>query len=250
LGIDADFRAEAEKKRSLLPNYQIGKHGQLQEWSKDFDEPEPGQRHMSHLYPLYPGNEFTPQHMTEFWKASQVSLERRLTAGGGYTGWSRAWVICLWARLMNGDPAHKSVSALLQHSTGPNLWDTHPAGKGWIFQIDGNFGGTAGMAEMLLQSHNGEIVFLPALPKAWPRGSVKGLRARGGVEVDIAWSGGRATQADLRPAISGERRFRLLHGDQRMLSVMMDGGRVPVKADGDVTRIALQAGKAYQLRFT
>ncbi len=248
LGVDADFRAEAEKKRSLLPSYQVGKHGQLQEWSKDFDEPEPGQRHMSHLYPLYPGSEFTPQQMTGFWKASQVSLERRLVAGGGYTGWSRAWVICLWARLMNGDRAHESVSALLQHSTGPNLWDTHPAGKGWIFQIDGNFGGTAGVAEMLLQSHNGEIVFLPALPTAWPRGSVKGLRARGGMEVDMAWSNGRATQVDLRPAISGERRFRL-HGHQRILSLSTDHKPVLFKADGDVTRIALQAGKSYQLRF-
>ena len=209
LNIDSEFRSQLENKRSLLPAYKIGSHGQLQEWSIDFAEAEPGQRHMSHLYPLYPGSEFTPRHSVELWKAARISLERRLAAGGGYTGWSRAWVICLWARLLDGDKAHDSLCELLNRSTGPNLFDTHPAGGGSIFQIDGNFGATAGLAEMLLQSHEEEINLLPALPKAWPAGSVTGLRARGSVEIDMIWEKGRGKKVTLRPLISGERSFRM-----------------------------------------
>ena len=212
LSIDSEFRSQLEAKLALLPPYKIGKHGQLQEWSEDFDESTPGQRHMSHIYPLYPGIEFTPRKKPQFWKASRVSLERRLAAGGAYTGWSRAWAINFWARLCDGDMAHESLCRLLDHSTGPNLFDTHPAGSDWIFQIDGNFGGTAAVAEMLLHSHEGEINILPALPRAWPAGSVKGLRARGGVTVDIAWSRGRPTECVLFPLRSGQVRLRLPEG--------------------------------------
>ncbi len=212
LSIDPEFRSQLEAKLALLPPYKIGKHGQLQEWSEDFDESTPGQRHMSHMYPLYPGIEFTPRKKPQFWKASRVSLERRLAAGGAYTGWSRAWAINFWARLCDGDMAHESLCRLLDHSTGPNLFDTHPAGSGWIFQIDGNFGGTAAVTEMLLHSHENEINILPALPRAWPAGSVKGLRARGGVTVDIAWSRGRPTECVLLPLRSGQVRLRLPEG--------------------------------------
>ena len=248
LGIDAAFQNELEKKRARLLLYQIGKHGQLQEWSKDFDEPEPGQRHMSHMYPLYPGCEFTPRKMAGFWKASRVSLERRLKAGGAYTGWSRAWAINFWARLCDGDMAHESLCRLLDHSTGPNLFDTHPAGQGWIFQIDGNFGGAAAVAEMLLHSHEGEINFLPALPKAWPAGRVKGLRARGGVEVDIAWERGRAASATLHAGLTREHRLRAPEG-QRIAAVSLDGRAVAARLEDGTMRIRLQAGKSYQVRF-
>lgn len=246
LEIDEDFRKELENKLARLPGYRSGKFGQLQEWSKDFEEATPGQRHMSQLYPLYPGSEMTPRNMVEFWNAARVSLERRLAAGGGYTGWSRAWVICLWARLANGDLALESLCRLLDHSTGPNLFDTHPAGKGWIFQIDGNFGAAAGLAEMLLQSHEGEINVLPALPKAWPKGHVSGLRARGGAEVDISWTGGRATEVVLRPSITREHRVRVPDG-QRVVTV--EQGRKPVRMtyEGGVASMKLEAGKRYRL---
>ena len=242
-GLDAEFRATLQAKLAQLPPYRIGKHGQLQEWSEDFDETEPGQRHMSHMYPLYPGGEFTPRRNRELWQASRVSLERRLKAGGAYTGWSRAWAIGFWARLCDGDLAHESLCRLLDHSTGPNLFDTHPAGQSWIFQIDGNFGGAAAVAEMLLHSHEGEIALLPALPKAWPSGRITGLVARGGAEVDIAWSGGRAAEATIRPKFTREYRLRVPSGQ----SVAAIAGAKPAAAG--VTRVRLEAGKSYKVTF-
>jgi alpha-L-fucosidase 2 len=248
LDVDEDFRAELEAKKAKLLPYQIGKHGQLQEWSQDFDEPQPDQRHMSHMYPLYPGNEFTPRKNTEFWKASRVSLERRLAAGGAYTGWSRAWAICFWARLCDGDKAHESIAKLLEHSTGPNLFDTHPAGKGWIFQIDGNFGGAAAMAELLLHSHEDEVSLLPALPKAWSTGSVRGLRARGGMEVDLSWEGGRIKTAVLRPSLERQHRLRLPPG-QQIGSIESNGQQLTLNKEGETVAAKFEAGKVYEVRF-
>lgn len=190
---DTPFIEKAAEYLKKLPLIQIGKHGQIMEWQKDYEEAEPGHRHISHLWALHPAFQITPDTTPELCAAAKVTLERRLQGGGGHTGWSRAWIINMYARLWNGEECYRHLLLLLQKSTLGNLLDNHPP-----FQIDGNFGATAGIAEMLLQSREDCTILLPALPKAWPEGRVAGIRGKGNVEYDITWKNNELEEVIVR----------------------------------------------------
>ncbi len=203
LGIDARYAKKLATLRDQLPPMTIGSDGRLMEWTEEFEEPEPGHRHISHLYGMHPGRQITLQHTPELAGAARKTIDYRLSHGGGHTGWSRAWIINFFARLHDGEKAYENILALLRKSTLNNLFDTHPP-----FQIDGNFGGVSGITEMLLQSHAGEIHMLPAMPTAWDAGSVTGLRARGGFEIDMTWQDGKIVTAAVYSDLGGVCRVR------------------------------------------
>ena len=235
--------AKASSQR-LAPLQISKKTGRLQEWIDDYEEPEPGHRHMSHLFGLHPGRQITLRGTPELAAAARKSLEYRVSHGGGHTGWSRAWMVSFWARFQDGEKAFDNLQALLAKSTLPNLFDNHPP-----FQIDGNLGGCAGIAEMLVQSHDGAITLLPALPKAWPSGHVKGLRARGGVEVDVAWKSGRAVAATLRTTTEGSVTLRVPRGS-KIAEVRHDGRAVALRPGEDERTIVIPAKPAASYSVT
>ncbi len=232
------FISQLEAYRDRLPKPEIGKYGQIQEWSEDYEEEEPGHRHISHLFALHPGKQFSPRKTPELAAAARRTLERRLAHGGGHTGWSRAWIINMWARLKDGEKAYENVLGLLRKSTLPNLFDNHPP-----FQIDGNFGGTAGIAEMLLQSHEGGIEFLPALPKAWNKGRISGLNARGGFTLEMEWQDSKVQKAAILAKDGGL--CRIISPFKYIVSI--DGTDIQPEIEEGAFSFETERGKTYKL---
>lgn len=243
LDIDAEFAMKMLELRSRLPEPEVGKYGQIMEWAEDYDEVEPGHRHISQLFALYPADIISFHRTPELAKAARATLDRRLSHGGGHTGWSRAWIINMWARLFDGEKVGENVTALLSNSTSINMFDMHPP-----FQIDGNFGGGAGIAEALLQSHSGEICFIPALPKEWESGSVKGMKARGGFEVSFSWAGGKMQTAEIKSLCGNS---CTVYSDAP-IEIYKDGKPVPnvvFQKDNNTYTFISEIGDCYEIKY-
>jgi len=231
LGVEDELDQRIRKAKERLIPTRIGKHGNIMEWPEDYEEWEPGHRHISHLYGLHPSEQITVDGTPELAQAARVTLQRRLSSGGGHTGWSRAWITNHYAKLWDGDSAYENIEKLFANSTYLNLFDKHPP-----FQIDGNFGVTAAIAEMLVQSTSERIVLLPALPGAWNHGSVRGLRVKGCGEVDVSWEAGSLVEFVIRAGRDYSWRIKygsfsveltLREGEEKRLA--WDGGRLVEK---------------------
>ncbi len=268
IAADEDLHARVRSAMSQLPPFQIGHDGRLQEWQVDYKDHEPGHRHISHLFGLFPEDQITVQGTPELAHAARLVLDKRLAAGGGSTGWSRAWIINCMARLGDGDACYENILELLRFSTRGNLFDVCGMKENSPFQIDGNLGAPNGFIEMLLQSHAETplmppppssasptapthiIRLLPALPKAWPAGTFHGLRARGGVEIDLQWSQGRATEATLRSTIRRVHNLAIPPG-QHVESVLRNGKRVDAKLSTDgMLLLDAEPGTTHVVRFS
>ena len=245
---NAELIARAKAAIARLPEYRITHDGRLQEWPEDYEDQEPGHRHISHLWGLYPDDQITPRGTPDLAKAARMTLDKRLAAGGGSTGWSRSWIINCMARLEDGEAAYQNVLQLIRQSTRHNLLDVCGLKENSPYQIDGNLGGPSGLIEMLLQSHAGVVRLLPALPKAWPEGSFRGLRARGGLEIDLEWKDGRAKKATLRAACS--RSYRIAAPPGQIISSFRTrvGKKIDIEAGPEV-RFSMKAGDTYTIEF-
>jgi alpha-L-fucosidase 2 len=240
LDADADKRIQWQSMLDRLPPLKVGRYGQLQEWNEDFEEVEPGHRHFSNLFALYPGDGIDPERTPELWRAARASLERRLAHSGGHTGWSRSWVACFYARLGEPELAWDHVMHLILDFATITLLDLHPPR---IFQIDGNLGGTAAVLEVLLQSYHEELHFLPALPRLWVNGQARGLRARGGYTVDMTWRDGRLSRAEIEPVV--DRTCTILYAAERYAVTDATGQPVPVTRDAHRLRFEVHGRQRY-----
>jgi alpha-L-fucosidase 2 len=247
LGEDAAFLKQIETARAKLPPFKIGKLGQLQEWQQDYTESEPGHRHISHLWALYPGTQISLDETPDLAKAARVSLERRLSFGGGQTGWSRAWVVNYWDRLHDGKQAYDSLQVMIRQSTFPNMMDTHPPG---LFQIDGNLGAASGMLEALVQSRwkpeAVEVELFPALPEQWADGSLKGIHLRGGATLDMSWKAGKIVSMQMHA--KSDSAIRLIPPPGQAMSLVKTSDGKPVITAPNGT-IRVKSGANYTVFF-